>query len=106
MTGMRQCELLALTEAVIDFRRDLLYVLNPKWRKDKRKTEGLPFSAEARTLIIDYAGWPLFTRGDGQRITGPMVNSFSGGGEARGPRRASLPRPAAPLRHSLRRGES
>lgn len=79
LTGMRQCELLALTEAVIDFRRDLLYVLNPKWRKDKRKTEGLPFSAEARALIIELCGKAegglLFTRADRQRISGPMVST-------------------------------
>ena len=41
-TGFRQGELIALAKPAIDFARNRVFVVNPKWRKDKRKTEGNP----------------------------------------------------------------
>jgi integrase len=52
LTGLREGELLALEKSAVDFRRDLLFVVNPKWRLDKRKTEGLPFGQDARALLL------------------------------------------------------
>ncbi|MDQ3920621.1 MAG: hypothetical protein M3348_19345 [Acidobacteriota bacterium] len=42
LTGMREGELLALHKSKVDFGRGLMFVVNPKWRKDPRKTERLP----------------------------------------------------------------
>lgn len=52
LTGMREGELLALDKSAVDFRRDVLFVVNPKWRQDKRKTEGVPFGQDARALLL------------------------------------------------------
>ena len=73
LTGARPCEALALDESDFDFGRDLLFVKNPKWRRDHRKTEGVPLSAAARALFIGLCrcarGRPLFTNDAGRRIT-------------------------------------
>lgn len=52
LTGMRLGELIALSVDDVDFGRDILVVRDPKWSQDKRKTEGLPISAEARSLLL------------------------------------------------------
>src|ERR1044071_240814 len=52
LTGLRESELLALDKSAVDFRRNLLFVVNPKWRQDRRKTEGLPFGQDARALLL------------------------------------------------------
>lgn len=51
LTGMREGELLNLRTSDIDFGRRLLYVREPKWKKDERRTEGLPLSAEALGIL-------------------------------------------------------
>jgi integrase len=53
LTGMREGELLALEKSSVDFRRDVLFVVNPKWKQDRRKTEGLPFGRGARELLLE-----------------------------------------------------
>lgn len=76
LTGMREGELLALDKSAVDFRRDVLFVTNPKWRQDKRKTEGLPFGKEARSLLLDLcvrADGLLFTE-DGRQILRTVVS--------------------------------
>ena len=76
-TGMREGELLALEKSAVDFRRDVLFVVNPKWKQDRRKTEGLPFSAAARALLLDLcasADGLLFTDGAGRRLPQSSVS--------------------------------
>jgi integrase len=51
LTGMREGELLALRVTDVDFGRALAFVRNPKWKKDSRKSEGLPLSAEALGIL-------------------------------------------------------
>ena len=51
LTGLRRGELLALTKQSVDFSRNRLYVSNPKWSKDPRRTKGNPIGAEARELL-------------------------------------------------------
>ncbi|HEU4597525.1 MAG TPA: site-specific integrase, partial [Pyrinomonadaceae bacterium] len=71
-TGLRQGELIALTKSAISFERNRLFVVNPKWRKDKRKTEGNPMSAEVRSLLSELCaqatGDLLFPARDGGRL--------------------------------------
>jgi integrase len=71
LTGMRLGELLALTKAKVDFGRGLVYVVNPKWRKDPRKTEGLPVCEEALKILADLCARSpglLLARADGRRV--------------------------------------
>jgi integrase len=50
-TGLREGELIALRAQAVDFSRNRLFVVNPKWRRDRRKTEGVPLGASARALL-------------------------------------------------------
>lgn len=50
-TGFRQCELLALSKSSVDFARNNIFVVNPKWRKDLRKTKGNPMSTTSREVL-------------------------------------------------------
>jgi len=75
---MREGELLALTKGALDFRRDLLFVVNPKWKKDRRKTEGLPFGREARELLAALCARAsdfLFTDEGGRRLSLSAVSN-------------------------------
>lgn len=72
LTGMREGELLALEKSKVDFGRGLVYVVNPKWRKDPRKTEGLPVSDEALTILAELCARTdglLFTNKSGRRVS-------------------------------------
>lgn len=51
LTGMRAGELLNLQVSDVDFRRSLVFIRSPKWKQDARKTEGLPVSAEALSIL-------------------------------------------------------
>jgi integrase len=51
LTGIRAGELLNLQVSDVDFRRSLVFIRNPKWKQDARKTEGLPVSAEALSIF-------------------------------------------------------
>jgi integrase len=97
LTGMREGELLALKAESVDFRRDLLFVVNPKWKKDRRKTEGLPFGREARALLAGLcarADGLLFMDGGRPLTLSAVSNNFR-----RRARRAGL---AGLKFHSLR----
>ena len=52
-TGLRQGELIALAKPAINFERNRLFVVNPRWRRDKRKTEGNPMSPEVREPLSE-----------------------------------------------------
>lgn len=71
-TGLRQGELIALAKSAIDFSRNRLFVVNPKWRKDKRKTEGNPLSTQVRNLFLELChkakGELLFTDAEGNKL--------------------------------------
>ncbi|HEX8115965.1 MAG TPA: site-specific integrase, partial [Pyrinomonadaceae bacterium] len=71
-TGFRQGELIALAKPAVDFNSNRVYVVNPKWRRDKRKTEGNPMSPQVRELLTVLCGAAqgelLFTDGKGQRL--------------------------------------
>ncbi|HEX8354067.1 MAG TPA: site-specific integrase [Pyrinomonadaceae bacterium] len=51
-TGFRISEVLGLTRDSVDFRRGLLFVSNPKWKNDPRRTLGVPMSAEVREILL------------------------------------------------------
>ena len=71
-TGFRQGELIELGKAAVDFDRNRVFVFNPKWPKDSRKTEGNPMSAKVRVLLLrlcrEATGGYLFTDG-GRKLT-------------------------------------
>jgi integrase len=79
-TGFRQGELIALTKSAVDFDRNRVFVVNPKWRRDKRKTEGNPMSPQVRELLASLAeaarGELLFTDGGGRRLKRANVGHF------------------------------
>lgn len=71
-TGFRQGELIALAKPAVDFERNRVFVVNPKWRRDKRKTEGNPMSPQVRELLAKLyeraEGELLFTDEEGGRL--------------------------------------
>ena len=77
-TGFRQGELIELKKDAVDFNRNRIFVVNPKWKRDKRKTEGNPMGKEARDLLwqlcqsaqSDY----LFTDDYGNRLARHRVD--------------------------------
>jgi integrase len=79
-TGFRQGELIALEKSAVDFGRNRVLVVNPKWKRDRRKTEGVPMSAEVRELLqrlCQEAGSSyLFTDERGQRLRRSTVHHF------------------------------
>jgi integrase len=76
-TGLRQGELIALTRAAVDFGRNRLFVVNPKWRRDERRTFGVPMGREVRQLLEqlcrDAEGEYLF---GGQRLKRLTVDHY------------------------------
>jgi len=62
----------------MDFSRNRVYVVNPKWKGDKRKTEGNPMSKEVRELLEqlcrDAKGEQLCTDEHGQRLKRHIVD--------------------------------
>ena len=79
-TGFRQGELIALERSAVDFGRNRLFVVNPKWKRDRRKTEGVPMSGEARELVQrlceEARGGLLFTDEEGRRLKRAAVGDF------------------------------
>src|SRR5205085_3095347 len=79
-TGLRQGELIALEKSAVDLGRNRLFVVNPKWKRDRRKTEGVPVSKEAaqllRLLCESAQGSYLFTDGQGQKLDRRAVGYF------------------------------
>ncbi len=78
-TGFRQGELIELRKAAVDFVRNRIFIVNPKWKKDPRKTEGNPMSAEVRELLTSLCRGAtsehLFTNGDGLRLRRSQVDN-------------------------------
>lgn len=50
-TGFRISEVLSLTKDSVDFGRGLVFVSNPKWRNDPRRTLGVPMSVEVQKIL-------------------------------------------------------
>jgi len=79
-TGFKQGELIALEKLAVDFSRNRLFVVNPKWKRDRRKTEGVPMSSEAaglvRRLYESASGSQLFTDEKGGRLKRCTVDHF------------------------------
>jgi integrase len=79
-TGFRQGELIALAKSAVDFDRNRVFVINPKWRRDKRKIEGNPMSPQVRELLTalceEAKGELLFTDGHGRRLKRATVLHF------------------------------
>lgn len=77
-TGFRQCELIELKVTAVDFARNRVYVVNPKWKRDPRKTEGNPMSGEVRELLSELcggaAGEHLFADDAGRRLSRGQVD--------------------------------
>lgn len=79
-TGFRQGELIALAKSAVDFERNRVFVVNPKWRRDRRKTEGNPMSPQVRELLTrlceEARGELLFTDDEGRRLKRAAVFHF------------------------------
>lgn len=80
LTGFRQGELIALEKSAVDFSRNRLFVVNPKWKRDRRKTEGVPMSREARELVRRLCesarGSYLFTDEQGRALKRATVDHY------------------------------
>ena len=78
-TGFRQGELIALTRQAVDFARNRVFVFNPKWRKDHRRTEGVPMSGPVRALLSELCraapGDLLFPGLGGEKMPRHVVDS-------------------------------
>lgn len=71
-TGFRINEVLSLTKDSVDFGRGLIFVSNPKWKNDPRRTLGVPISTEVREILLrldrEARGRDLFVHnGTGRR---------------------------------------
>lgn len=79
-TGLRQGELIALEKSAVDFGRNRLFVVNPKWKRDRRKTEGVPLGKEVRELVWRLCqaslGSYIFTDERGDRLKKNTVDHF------------------------------
>lgn len=53
-TGMRQCEMRNLKKADVDLQREVLFVANPKWKNDPRRTKGIPLNAEVVEMLREW----------------------------------------------------
>lgn len=64
----------------MDFGRNRLFVVNPKWKRDRRKAEGVPMSREAgelvRRLYESARGSHLFTDEQGLKLKRAAVGDF------------------------------
>ncbi len=60
-TGMRQIEMRHLRKTDVDLVRETLFVANPKWKNDPRRTKGLPLSPEVIALLKE---WMEMTEGE------------------------------------------
>jgi integrase len=79
-TGLRQGELIALEKSAVDFSRNRLFVVNPKWKRDRRKTEGVPMSKEVRELLLKLCESArdsyIFTDERGRQLKRGTVDHF------------------------------
>lgn len=51
-TGMRENEVLRLEWSHVDFQRNRLFVMYPKWKNDPRRTKGIPMSSLVRQTLL------------------------------------------------------
>jgi integrase len=74
-TGFRLGELIALKKEKVDFQRDRIFVVNPKWKKDPRKSKGFPMTGLLRELM-----WRLCHEGTSAYVfphpKGKMLNRW------------------------------
>jgi integrase len=78
-TGMRKEEVLSLCWSHVDLQRNLIFVAKPKCRNDKRKTKGMPVSADVRAVLLQ-----LQTQAHGEYVFANEAGkrpSSSGGAE-------------------------
>jgi integrase len=79
-TGFRQGECISLEKTAVNFGRNRLFVVNPKWKRDRRKTDGVPMSGEVTELIRRLyeaaRGSLLFTDEQGDRLKRAAVGDF------------------------------
>lgn len=70
LTGMRLGEMLNLEWEHVRLDRSLLYIMNPKWRRDSRRTEGLPILDEACKLLksLPRTSHLVFPSGSGKKV--------------------------------------
>jgi integrase len=77
-TGFRQNELLHLRRSSIDFARNVIFISNPKWKNDPRKTEGFPMSNQVKALVADLceSATDYLFMWKGKRVTKPVTDHF------------------------------
>lgn len=79
-TGMRCGEISRIEVEDINFARDLLFVRDPKWKKDKRQTEGIPINQSVRSLLWrlcqEKKKGRLFQNERGGLLTQPAISSM------------------------------
>ncbi len=80
-TGMRQCEMRHLRKEEVDLVRGLLYVADPKWKNDPRRTKGIPLSPEVSGMLTEWMGmteseWVFPSPHNSRRpISQPTINT-------------------------------
>lgn len=80
-TGLRQCEMRYLRKTEVDLARGLLFVADPKWRNDPRKTKGVPLSPEISAMLKEWmemteSVWVFPSPQDSKRpISQPTINT-------------------------------
>ena len=62
-TGFRLNELVRLKKRDVDFQRNRIFVVNPKWRRDPRKFKGFPMTGPLRDLL-----WRLCHEGNSEYV--------------------------------------
>lgn len=80
-TGLRQIEMRHLKKTDVDLARETLYVTDPKWKKDPRRTKGLPLSPEVCAMLGEWMGmtesvWVFPSPQDARKpISQPTINT-------------------------------
>lgn len=79
-TGLRQCEMRHLRKDKVDLSRELLFVADPKWKNDPRRTKGFPLSPEVSNMLKEWmemtdSPWVFPSPQDARRpISQPTIN--------------------------------
>lgn len=80
-TGLRQIEMRHLKKTDVDLARETLYVTDPKWKNDLRRTKGLPLSQEVCAMLGEWMGmteseWAFPSPQDARKpISQPTINT-------------------------------
>lgn len=81
-TGMRENEVLRLEWPHVDFVRNRLFVMYPKWKNDPRRTKGIPMSSLVRQTLLERRaesqGQYIFPGGhaDGRLCRSSVLQAF------------------------------